>query len=279
MRYKKLLLLAALTAVTVATALSFGLSSSHVFPAEEKAIAQVETAPPLPPAVQSETPLAIDEYIRRGSLWPQLRSAFRVMGDRLEKPGKERLVMTGTLTRASETTPTVFTVVREYPGGLQLEERDGRQRRVSIYNRRATERVNRSHREADEIETLLLDTDEGFFTAHAEGAAMRHLGDRFRLDDDASDNPSYSLYEITDEVNTGGRSRQQTKLYAFNSDSLLLERVRYELEREGETVRVEVRFDKWQRAQGQMLPRRIERRENGAVVFSLDVTSVSVGSR
>jgi hypothetical protein len=284
MGYKKLLLSAALAAVTVATAFAFDLSRppSSAIPSEEKLTAPVETPlppPPSPSTTQSETPLPVDEYVHREGLWPKLRSAFGVMGDRLEKPGKERLVMTGTFTRAGETAPTSFTMVREFPDRLRLEMQNRGQRRVSVYNRRAAEHSNRPRREAEEIEMLVFDTAERFFTAHAEGAAMRHLGDRFRLDEDSSDNQSYNLYEVTDDVDTGARSRQQTKIYALDSDTLLLARVSYEIERDGQTVRVEVRLDNWQRVQGQMVPWRVERRENDVVVFSLDLTSVAVGSR
>jgi hypothetical protein len=156
---------------------------------------------------------------------------------------------------------------------------NGGQRRVSVYNRRAAEHSNRPRREAEEIEMLVFDTAERFFTAHAEGAAMRHLGDRFRLDEDSADNHSYNLYEVTDDVGTGARSRRQTKIYALNSDTLLLERVRYETESDGQTMRVEVRLENWQRVQGQMVPLRVERRENDVLVFSLDIASVTIGPR
>lgn len=284
MRYKKLLLCAALAAVTVATTLALGLTRPHAAAAPQKErAAVVETASPL--TVQTETPPSVDEYIQREIIGPRLRSAFVTIGDRLEKPGKERLVMTGTLTLAGETASTAFTMVREFSDRLRLETRDGEQSRVSVYNRRAAQHNNRSRRAAEVVETLTFDTAEHFFTAHAGGAAMRHLGDRFRLDgggipDTAAPNASYNVYEVTEEVETGGDAlRRQTKIYAFNSDTLLLERVRYEIERDGETVRVEVRLEKWQRVQGQMLPMSIERRENDALVLSLDISSVIVGPK
>jgi hypothetical protein len=280
MGLKKLLLSAALAAVTVATALAFNLSRHHAAvppPAEEKAAAFPETEPPA--SAQNETPPPIYQYVHREVLWPRLRSAFAIMGDRLEKPGKERLVMTGTLTLAGETTPTAATMVREFPDRLRLERQNGEQRRVSVYNGRAAQHNNRSRREADDIEMLVFDTAEHFFTSHAGGAAMRHLGDRFRLDEDSADRHSYNLYEVTGDVDTGARSRRQTKIYALDSDTLLLARVRYETERDGQTVRVEVRLGNWQRVQGQMVPLRVERRENDVMVFSLDITSVSVGPR
>lgn len=292
MGYKKLLLSTFMATVMMATALAFGLSRPHpvATPFEDKAgTSHVEMTVPTP---QAETSPPVDGYVRRNQLWPQLHSAFGVIGDRLEKAGRERLVMTGTLTRAGAMTPNVFTLVREFPDRLRLEEQEGVQRRVSVYDRSTAAAVkhgNRSRREADDIETLVFDTAERFFTAQAEGAAMRHLGDRFRLDDDGSNsgdasahNSSYNLYEVTDEVNTGSSdtgARQQTKVYALNSNTFLLERVRYETTRDGEHVRVEVRLGDWRQEDGQMTPRHIERRENDRVVFSLDINSVVVAPR
>ncbi|MCA1568251.1 MAG: hypothetical protein LC803_21925 [Acidobacteria bacterium] len=276
MRYKKLLLPGAL--LSAATILGFNVSATRS-PSSSSGVMTSTAAELAVRPTRAESQAAPDEYLRRGRLGPRLRPALEVMGDRLEKPGKERLVMTGMLTRAADSSPTGFTLVREFPDRLRLETQDGGQRHVSIYHGRAAGQGSRSSREADDIETLFFDTAERLFTAHAGGAAMRHLGDNFRLDGDASAlDTSYSLYEITEDVNTGGaHPRQRTKIYALNSVTLLLERVRYETARDGETVRVEVRLGNWERRQGQMLPLRVERRENDAVIFSLDITSATVG--
>ena len=37
------------------------------------------------------------DYVHRGRLWPHLRDAQRQFGDRLERPGRERLALVGTL--------------------------------------------------------------------------------------------------------------------------------------------------------------------------------------
>ena len=42
-------------------------------------------------------------YLQRQGIWPQLRSALDAYGDRLEKPGKERLTAVGTISNASTT--------------------------------------------------------------------------------------------------------------------------------------------------------------------------------
>jgi hypothetical protein len=279
MRYRKLLLPVALLAMFTISGFAFKLSRPRTAASavEEKAVSQVEGAGR---SRSTGEPAMPEEYVRPRAIWPQLRAALAVIGDRLERPGKERLSMTGTLTRTVESTAqTPFVLVREFPGFMRLEEQDGAQRRVSVFSGRADAQSNHTRREADDIETLVFDTAEHFFTAHAQqGVLMRHLGNRFRLDA-VADNAFYDLYEMTDEVKLGGDTRRQTKVYALNSDTLLLERVSYERERDGQVVRVEVRLGDWRREQGQMSPRHIERMEDGRVVFALDINSVAVGTR
>jgi len=48
---------------------------------------------------------ASNDYVRVGRLWSQLRWNLKVLGDRVEKPGKERLTMVGSLSRANEALP------------------------------------------------------------------------------------------------------------------------------------------------------------------------------
>ena len=104
--------------------------------------------------------------------------------------------------------------------------------------------------------------------------ATRFLGSRFRLDDGSSvdySGPYYDVYKVADQVKTSPDEREQLKLYYFNSETLLLERVTYELTRNGSTVKVEERLGDWTREQGQQVARRIERFENGESVFVLTI--------
>src|ERR1044071_1016558 len=41
-----------------------------------------------------------NDHIDHSGIWSQLQTAFHVIGDRLEKPGKERITMTGALQRS-----------------------------------------------------------------------------------------------------------------------------------------------------------------------------------
>jgi hypothetical protein len=232
-------------------------------------------------AVQPANSLNATGYVRRGRLWPQLRPMSEALGDRLEKPGKERLVLIGALRRASkknENRPT--RLILEFPDRLRLEEQD----EVTVYNKGdfASSNGVLKQNERDEVESLLFDFVDHFFASQMQGAATRFLGARFRLDDGADPyykGPFYELYQVTDRIAVEKEIREQQKIYFFNSDSLMLERVRYQIERDGEPIEVEVLISGWQKVDGQQIPNNITRTENGAPVLSLSITSASVGAK
>src|SRR5438132_1065607 len=124
----------------------------------------------------------------------------------------------------------------EFPDRLRLIVQQGLQQRVVIFNGQAATSVGGAltSNERELIETLVNDTSEHFFAGQAEGRAMRCLGQRFRAEDGKSANYAgayYDLYEMSDEIKTGTDARSQGKIFYFNSDTLLLEKVRYQIVR------------------------------------------------
>ncbi len=231
------------------------------------------------------TPTATDQtYVRAAQVWPQLRWHLKMLGDRIEKPGKERINITGTIKRTGDAQALPMAVTLEFPDRLRLTVQDGLQQRVVTFNGQAAASVGSAltARERDFIDTLAYDTAEHFFASQTRGTAMRCLGQRFRADDGTTPNytgPYYDLYEVSDQIKTAADSRQQVKDFYFNSDTLLLERVRYQIARNGTPVEVETRISNWQQAQGQQAPRRIVRLENGQPVMSLTITALAIGPR
>ena len=63
-------------------------------------------------------------YLQRGGIWPQLHSALDAYGDRLEKPGKERVTALGTISNADTTASEKVPVrlVFEFPDKLRIEK-------------------------------------------------------------------------------------------------------------------------------------------------------------
>lgn len=250
--------------------------------------ATLKTPAEAAPRQQAPASDAEDEplYVERSSLPPGLREILKTAGDRTERPGKERLVMAVALTRGvgSQSSPAGLTV--EFPGRLRLEEQSGGQTRVIIFDgQSATAAGGEALGRADEdlIETLVYDSVEHFFVGQARGAATRPLGPDFQSEGDLAaggdGGPSYEVYEVTEAVNVGGGPRERVKLYHFNSDTRLLEKVQYQLQRDGAAVAVEVRLGGWHAVQGQKLPARVVRLENNFPVLTLDITSTTIAPR
>ena len=84
---------------------------------------------------------------------------------------------------------------------------------------------------------------------------------------------------MAEQIKTSAAQREQPKLYYFNSETLLLERVRYEINRNGSAVKVEERLGDWVKEKGHQVARRIERLENGESVFVLTVRTAGLSPR
>src|SRR5262245_11289437 len=195
-------------------------------------------------AQPTPTPSA-NSYVRRGLLQSRLRMALNALGDRLEKPGKERLTLVGTLRRQGNSQATPFRLFLEWPRRMRLEEQ-GSQQRVIGFDGSNGWALGGTLSGADQemIETLAFDSVDNFFLGQMQGVATRTLGSRFRLDDGATTNytgPFYDIYQVTDRVKIGAANREQPKLFYFNSDTKLIERVYYQVRRDGSTANVEIR--------------------------------------
>lgn len=234
-------------------------------------------------AQRGQPPRLPTRYVSKGRVWPKLRETLRLMGNRLEKPGKERLIMSGTLTRiiGSQTEAHLFRLTTQFPGLMRLEVQDSPGTSVIVFNGRDAAKsggpINRD--DEDLIETLVFDTIDHFFAGQMQGAALRTLGERFRLDDGTAADYTdgfYDIYEVIEETGVGSSVRQQTKLYYINSDTLLLERVRYQLDR-GAPDGVEVQIKNWRRSGDQLLPSSIARFENRQKTLELAVDAITIG--
>ena len=223
-------------------------------------------------------------YIRRGFLRPQLNLNLTALGDRLEKPGKERLTVIGAFTRSGEAQPSTFVMIAEFPDRLRFTLQQGLHTRVITFDGQQAKALGSSLEaaERDLMETVVYDTAEHFFTTQMEGQATRFLGARFRMDDGSSANyagPYYDIYQVGDQIKVSADGRQQAKYYYFNSATLMLERVLYEVNRNGVVVKVETLIGGWQKEQGQTIARRIERIENGTSVFIFTINSAVLSPR
>lgn len=225
------------------------------------------------------------DRLRRIRVRPGLREAFDALGERMVKPGKGRLMLRATLTRkGGEAAPVQ--IVLETPGLLRVEEgapTSGRPRAL-VFDGSSAQRTGGDVSRADEelIETLIFDSPEHFFRGQFKGSATRFLGSGFRPDDGETaeyKGPTYSIYQMTELARGTGESQEQVKLYYFNTATHLLEQVKYETERDGTRTSVVVLLGDWQTVQGQRVPGRVVRTENGQPVLEVKVTSAGFGPR
>lgn len=235
------------------------------------------------PAVVARPPGKSNDHVSHSGLWSQLQDAFRALGDRLEKPGKERLTFTGTLEKSvnSQQFSFPFRMIWELPGRLHLEEFSGAQRQVTTFNGSAISKSGSSisQQDQDQVETLVYDSAEHFFIGRAQGQAMRYLGGGFTASGDDEKEPSHDLYEVVDQIRTTSEGREQIKHYYLNSETQLIEKVRYKLQRGGSTVAVEVQLNNWKTYQDQQFPTQIVRLENGVSVLTLTITTAGISPK
>ena len=228
--------------------------------------------------------LAADvNYVQRVRLRPRLHHLLNSIGDRLEKPGNERRVMIGTLRRQNDSQLMPFRLYLELPYHMRLEEQ-GAQPRVTGFDGSSGWALGSILSDADQnmIETLIFDSADHFFLGQTQGLANRALGSRFRLDDGTDANyagPFYDIYQVMDRLGTGSTVRQQPKLFYFNSDTQLLERVRYRIERNGAAVNVETRITDWKRVNNQRVPCTITRLEDDKPALTITIASTVIGPR
>jgi hypothetical protein len=223
-------------------------------------------------------------YVRFAQLPAPLRWHLKQFGDRITAPGKERITITGMIKRAGDSRFLPIHLTLEFPDRVRLTVQDGIQQRTIAFNGQTATGVGDAltNSERDIIESLVYDTEEHFLLSQTQGAGTRVLGQRFRADDGTTPNytgPYYDLYEVTDQVNSGSGPRIQRKTFYFDSTSLLLAKVRYQLLRDGATVDVETQISEWQKREGQQIARRILRLENNQPVLTLTINAVAIGRR
>lgn len=221
-------------------------------------------------------------YVRRSLLSSRLALNLSALGNRLEQPGRERLIMMGSLRLADTAKTLELAAFLEFPDRLRLSLGAPQNRALIFDGQQAKALLTpATSDDLDLIETLVYDSAEHFFAAQMQGKAMRFLGSRFRLDDGS--NPDYSgpyfdVYKVADQIKASGHERP-AKLYYFNSDTFLLERVTYVINRGGADINVETKLSDWQETGGQQVARRIERFENGRSVFVLTSWSAALAHR
>lgn len=235
----------------------------------------LRTTPKTPTETKNQRPPAIPGaqrvYVRPSSLPPKLRWNLNALGDRLEHRGKEQLVIRGTLTRSGAAAAMPVTLNLEPANRMTVKTKSGIQEQTITFDGTQSSAPAVADADRSLIETLVFDTAESFFVQQMKGAATRCLGYRFRQNEQSTEGPFHDIYAVM-PIDGLLEDRQGAKLFFFNSETLVLDRVTYQT-----TSRVEVRFSNWQETNGQKIARRIERLENGVSVMTLTIHELNVG--
>lgn len=214
-------------------------------------------------------------YVHQGALMPGLRWNLRALGDRVERPGKEQQIISGSLELAEYPHQASLVINSGFPDRIALALQTGVDQHAITFDGTQASWTALSEGDRDLVETLSFDGPDHFFYAQANGAVTRFLGTRFSEGTDSATGPFYDIYAVTPSPSLTPTSAKGAKLFQFNSDNHLLELVRYTTERNGSSVAVEVRLSDWREIAGQRVPHRIERLENGVKVMTFSIKTAS----
>jgi hypothetical protein len=277
MKKRHLLMSLAIGGILGASAIAFSFSYSRSAKPKMQPIGSAHALP-----LQDEARRFSDTYrVRATALSSQSRGFLSNLGDRLEKAGKERITYSGTLQRSGDASTTPFALTWELPGRIRLED-FGRQQVTTFDGENVSRTPSALTSWNDELlETLVYDSAEHLFVSQTQGAATRFLGSRFQLASVEGDRNTsvYDIIEVTETNKVRPNSDPQVRHYLFNSDSQVLELVKYQLMRNGTQVPVEIHLEGWHRIGAQLFPSRIVRLESGATVLTLTIATATITPR
>jgi hypothetical protein len=205
------------------------------------------------------------------AFWRPLES----LGNRVQVPGNERTTFTGDFTDSDGTRSVLL--IQQLPELIRLT---GFSRGAVLLFDGDRPRAGLTSAQEGVIESLVLDTPEGLFSAIQRGAAARLIGRNFGPDphrEPDSDRPRYDIYELAVAARTRTDETLRFKRYYFDTRTGLLLSTRYYDQRDGRRVRIETRFSGWSKVSGSLYPSQIERYEDGKLDFRFAAKTVSSG--
>jgi hypothetical protein len=205
-----------------------------------------------------------------------VRGYMKAFGDRLERSGKERTVLTGSYTSASGTGQAQLTF--DLPGNVRFDRSD-KAGKPLIYdsNTGLSNGASLVQEENDILESLFDDATESFVLGFSNGNGYRFLG-MFRSDDGKTPNftgPSWEIYDVYGPARGQSVKVTRYKRFYFDSATKLLTKAVYSSS--GKSVETE--FSAWTTVAGQAFPGKIARKENGAVVFQFTINAGVAGAK
>lgn len=278
--------LALLIAVVAITLVTFTARARFVLP--PKAVAPMADVSSPMSATQDSKP----SYVERGRFPSYLREALKKLGDRLEKPGKERIVLSGAISRPHLSgVENPFRLILELPNRLRLEEQENGKAKVTVFDGNELRKIGEALKDSDksEIYSLIYDSADQFFIGQSERPLPRFLGFGFKINNlglGTSATDTHDVYQLSGLGNIGAlgninrdSNQHHYKLFHFNSKTLLLEGVTYQQSSNGAPVQVAVVLSNWRKVGDQQIPGLITRREDGKPVLLLKINSATINKK
>lgn len=225
---------------------------------------------------------ALGHYLTASQFCGPLAKYAGALQPELGGPGRERLIISGTMELGGSATPFVFT--RELDRKLRIDVL-GSSPRSFVFLGLGSGAPQFPSIVSDNdwslVETLVDDSPEAFLYSQLGGTATRWLGGFYRADSSTAagyTGPYYDVLVRSAEVHTLPGQPIRTKFFYFDSNSGLFAKCRYTIQRNGTEIDVEVDYENWTMAVTPPQPGLIVRKENGNTLFTLQVNAVQIAA-
>jgi hypothetical protein len=208
-----------------------------------------------------------NNYLHFTQVPEPLQSKYLALGDRMQKPGKERISITGVLTDSSGSNDAQ--VVIEKGGKLRVDVSSPNKTKSLRFDGKNASKKN-DDGDDDLLESMVDDLAETFFEATASGGVLM-VGLRF------SDGQGhlYDVYDVPMPAKGNPKHPRSAKRFFFDSKTKLLSYVQYSESKEKDAPIIETRFSDWIVVDDQRVPTTVIRKKQGNVVFTLQGKTAS----
>ena len=215
------------------------------------------TPPDEPIVLLSQTPTELKPYAI-------------ALGQRLQKPGKERIAAEGSVTYFNEDPPQTEAVriMWQLPLKIRLDQNGSR---PAFDENNAAQTTLAAQKAVKTIQTLLEDSVESFFALQKDRISRRYLGSGFKLEGAKESDPGMDVVLMSFPDNSRGKE-PTLKSYWFDCSTKLLGVVAY-TSSSGAVTHIVI--DDWRDVAGEKLPFRIERWEDNKLTVRLRLDSTT----
>jgi len=212
----------------------------------------------------NETPIALNQTP------VELKQYAVALGQRLHKPGKERITASGSITCFEDDLPITEAVriAWQFPLKVRLEQGNAL---LAFDRNNPAQGMPRVQKTVDIVQTLLEDSVEGFFALQGERISRSYLGSGFRLEGARESDPGMDVVLMAYPDNFHDR-RPVLKSYWFDSSTKLLGVVAYT---SASGAATNIVLDDWRDISGEKIPFRIERWEDNRLLIRLVLDSAT----